>query len=110
MSSLARQRCLHHPQREAAARCPACRRFYCRECVVDHDGRLLCTSCLAAETAGRKTHRPWWRVAVRLAAATAMLAVAWIFFYLAALGVLRLPAHFHEGRLGSAAGRAEAAP
>lgn len=107
MSSLARQRCLHHPQREAAARCPSCRRFYCRECVVDHSGRLLCTSCLAAETAGRRVHRAWWRIGARLVAAVAMLLVAWLFFYLATLGVLGLPAKFHEGRL---APDVEAAP
>lgn len=46
--AIARQRCWTHPQREAVSRCPSCRRFYCRECVTEHDGRLLCVPCLAA--------------------------------------------------------------
>jgi hypothetical protein len=28
-------------------RCPECRRFFCRECVVSFDGRLLCAACIA---------------------------------------------------------------
>src|ERR1700680_2401495 len=44
--SLVHQRCLQHPDREAAFRCPACKRNYCRECGVEHDGRMLCGACL----------------------------------------------------------------
>ncbi len=45
--ALSRQRCWTHPQREAVSRCPSCRRFYCRECVTEHDRQLLCVACLA---------------------------------------------------------------
>ena len=41
MSSLIHRRCLHHPAREAVALCPECRRFYCRECVTEHAGRMI---------------------------------------------------------------------
>ena len=44
--NLAARRCLVHPDREAAARCPSCRQYYCRECVVEHDTRFLCAPCL----------------------------------------------------------------
>ena len=44
--NLAARRCLVHPDREAAARCPSCRHYYCRECVVEHDTRFLCAACL----------------------------------------------------------------
>ena len=44
--NLAARRCLVHPDREAAARCPSCRQYYCRECVVEHDARFLCAACL----------------------------------------------------------------
>ena len=52
--NLAARRCLVHPDREAAARCPSCRQYYCRECVVEHDTRFLCAPCLqrAIEAAG----------------------------------------------------------
>jgi hypothetical protein len=51
MAKLAGQRCLHHAAREAVARCPECGRFYCRECVTDHEGRVLCQGCLKASVA-----------------------------------------------------------
>src|SRR5215510_6104048 len=39
-------RCLFHPLREAAARCPHCGGTFCRECVTDEEGRLACPPCL----------------------------------------------------------------
>jgi len=44
--NLAARRCLLHPDREAAARCPGCHQYYCRECIVEHDNRFLCAACL----------------------------------------------------------------
>jgi hypothetical protein len=44
------QHCWNHDAREAACRCPACGRSYCRECVSEHAGRLLCAACLTAAT------------------------------------------------------------
>jgi late competence protein required for DNA uptake (superfamily II DNA/RNA helicase) len=49
--ALSQQRCWTHAQREAVSRCPACARFYCRECVTEHGGRLLCRACLAVNSA-----------------------------------------------------------
>jgi len=45
-------RCRRHPERPAAARCPECGEPHCRECVVEHEGRILCAACLARLTAG----------------------------------------------------------
>ncbi|HKV23056.1 MAG TPA: hypothetical protein VJN93_00555 [Candidatus Acidoferrum sp.] len=39
-------RCLFHPLREAAARCPHCGGTFCRECVTDEDNKLACPPCL----------------------------------------------------------------
>src|SRR5262249_19800781 len=39
-------RCLFHPRREAAARCPHCGGTFCRECVTDEEGMLACPPCL----------------------------------------------------------------
>jgi uncharacterized paraquat-inducible protein A len=38
--------CVNHPSREASARCPECKRYFCRECTTEHDSRILCASCL----------------------------------------------------------------
>lgn len=47
------RRCVLHAQREAAARCPGCKRFYCRECITEHDGKVLCSGCLTENTRER---------------------------------------------------------
>lgn len=44
---LSQVRCRNHGGREAVARCRECGNFFCRECVVEHHGRMVCTSCLA---------------------------------------------------------------
>jgi hypothetical protein len=44
--SLRHARCLFHPLREAAAKCPHCGGTFCRECVTDEDGKLACPPCL----------------------------------------------------------------
>ena len=40
------QRCWNHETREAVCRCPECGRSFCRECVTEHEARLLCAACL----------------------------------------------------------------
>jgi hypothetical protein len=40
------QRCRNHAVRTAAGRCPGCHFFYCRECITEHDGRMLCAACV----------------------------------------------------------------
>ena len=46
MVGLRHARCLFHPLREAAARCPHCGGTFCRECVTDEDDKLACPPCL----------------------------------------------------------------
>ena len=78
--ALAQQRCRNHISREAVCRCPSCGRFYCRECVTEHDERLTCSTCLRRMTpSGASSAHP-----ARLK--TAMLALlgfcaAWSVFY-----------------------------
>ena len=61
MTSLAQERCFRHDLREAAGRCPSCRRYYCRECLTEHDHQLLCVTCLAQLSSGPaiSARRPW---------------------------------------------------
>jgi len=46
-------RCWNHEEREAVCRCPGCGRPFCRECVTEHQARLLCAACL--EKAARRS-------------------------------------------------------
>src|SRR4030095_7031886 len=73
-------RCLNHPEREAAARCPRCRRYFCRECVAEYRGRMLCAECMAgpAEQGGRR-HAFMVRTG-RLAVAVLGLLILWLTF------------------------------
>ena len=87
MSAMSLQhRCLNHDAREAVCRCPACGRPFCRECVSEHEARLLCAGCLSATA--RERPKPAGR---RLAAAGLALAgilTAWVLYYGAARTVL----------------------
>ncbi len=97
MAVLVTQRCLHHPVREAVARCPECAQFFCRECITEHDDRVICSSCLKKLTtktaAKRRSLAPFGRVIV---AFTGLL-VAWIFFFLIGRLLVNIPSSFHEG-------------
>jgi hypothetical protein len=104
MASLAEQRCLHHPQREAVARCPACRQFFCRECVAEHSGRMVCAACLRKLLRGAEARRFRWQSLVGLGQALAGLLVAWLFFYSVGRLLLTIPESFHPGTFWSGRG------
>jgi hypothetical protein len=91
------QRCCNHPGREAVARCPECRRTFCRECVTEHGDRVLCASCLKQWLATSKSPHPGLRRSSELLGALLGLATAWLFFYWLGQGLLTIPTSFHEG-------------
>jgi uncharacterized paraquat-inducible protein A len=97
MAVLISQRCLNHPTREAVARCPECGLFYCRECITEHDDRVICSSCLKKLTVQKEKKRRNFAPALRLAFALTGLIVAWIFFFLIGRMLVRIPAKYHEG-------------
>lgn len=94
MSELARARCLFHAEREAAVRCPGCRRSFCRECVTEHDGRLLCRGCLATSALSlpsAATRRRWAWLATLVSALG-----LWLGLFLLGEGIRRLPDPRHD--------------
>jgi hypothetical protein len=94
MTQFTHQRCFVHPLREAVSLCLECRRAFCRECVVDHDGRLICAACLArlnAPAAGRRGALRRLSSAVGVAFA---ILLCWILFYMfGRMLMLAEPAH-----------------
>ena len=99
MNSLAHQRCFNHAAREAVARCPECKQFFCRECITEHEDRVVCAACLK-----KLTHKPLaqrFKLAqlFRLAQCLLGLFIVWYFFFLIGEGLLKLPDSFHEGTL-----------
>lgn len=97
-SDLAKTMCSIYPDRPAAARCPVCRNFFCAECITEHEGRLICTSCLAKVLTPSKTIARPWRVSLWPAAQfLGAVLVTWLTFAFLA-GFLRdLPDEFHDG-------------
>lgn len=81
------QRCWNHETREAVCRCPGCGRGFCRECVAEHEQRLLCAACLraAVQTPAR---RPAKRMLARAALALAGILLAWIVLFCAGEAIL----------------------
>jgi hypothetical protein len=91
-------RCYNHPDREASARCTVCGRFHCRECVAEHDGRMICGACLRKESPVQAPGgRRWLAWSARSLQACAAIAVAWLVFYAAGRLLLSVPSAFPEG-------------
>jgi hypothetical protein len=97
MDDLARQLCINHAGREAAALCPECGRFFCRECVVEHDDRVLCASCLKRllKSSGGTGSR--FGFFVRTGQFLFGFLILWLFFFFLGRALLSLPSSFHEG-------------
>lgn len=81
MPGIASERCFHHETREAACRCPACERFFCRECVVPFDGRLLCANCIARATESPVAEEKGRAHLVQAVMSGAALLLIWVVLY-----------------------------
>lgn len=99
MSQLAHQRCFHHAGREAVARCPECRQSFCRECITEHDDRILCASCLRRLASVPLTRRRGFVGLVRVLQVGVGLFIAMAFFHKLGTTLLELPNSFHDGTL-----------
>lgn len=97
--ALAYQRCFNHAQREAVARCPQCGQFFCRECITEHDDRVICAACLRKVARVPLLQRRGFAGALRLGQCLLGLLMAWFFFYLIGEGLVSLPTSFHEGTI-----------
>ena len=97
--ALLHQRCWNHDYREAVCRCPACQRHFCRECVTEHEDRLICAGCL--KKLAKATTRRRFRFANLAGIGQCLLGVltAWLFFYFLGHSLLAIPDSFHEGTL-----------
>lgn len=99
MSTLTHQRCFNHATREAVARCPECRRYFCRECVTEHEDRVLCAACLKKLARLPHTKRSALVGLLRVGQCALGVLIAWFFFFLIGEALVSLPDSFHEGTL-----------
>ncbi|MGQ9591847.1 MAG: rhomboid family protein [Planctomycetota bacterium] len=96
MNELASQRCFHHAEREAAARCTECGRFFCRECAVEHEDRILCAPCLRKAVRAGPARRRRFVPFLRLLQCALGILTAWLFFYVAGEALLAIQRSVRE--------------
>jgi hypothetical protein len=94
-TSLAGKRCANHPGREAAVRCPGCSGFFCRECVTEHENRMMCAPCVAKKNIAHAAAKSGGFVWTVLSAGGFL--IAWLVFYYAGVGLASLPSSFFGG-------------
>ena len=99
VAQVLRQSCTHHPERESVARCPACGHTYCRECITDHEGRVICARCLEGlretVTSSRNSVAHFIKGALGFSIG-GLLALT--FYYALGSMLLKVPEKFHEGK------------
>lgn len=100
-AALSAKRCRNHGEREAAARCLSCARFYCRECVTEHEGRLLCAACIARSAAPVAGRVGRLRLIGRVAAALAGFLLVWALLVGLGALLLRIPPPYHSPGAGA---------
>jgi hypothetical protein len=92
------QSCLRHVTRPAVARCPSCHQSYCRECIVEHDYKLICADCLRALIESQSPARARFRLPLAAVVQVVVgLALIWLGLYCAGLLLQRIPADVHDG-------------
>jgi hypothetical protein len=100
MTELHQRHCLNHGAREAVARCPECGHCYCRECITEHEDRVICAACLRKTLRlPEKKRRPMFVGFARAMVFCLSLMAGWLAFYLVGKLLLSIPTSFHDGTL-----------
>ena len=95
---LAKTLCAIHPARPASARCPNCRKFYCSECITEHEGKMSCASCLRLSMESVPESKRKLRLPIApLVQLVLAIAVCWVVFYFFAQFLVDVPDNFHDG-------------
>lgn len=97
MHKISHQRCFNHENREAAALCPECSRFFCRECVTEHNGRVLCSECIANQANPLTLRSNFLSRTAHVALVLLGILTAWYCFFYTGQTLLGLPDNFHDG-------------
>jgi hypothetical protein len=88
--ALLQQRCWNHDAREAVCRCPSCGRSFCRECVTEHESRLLCAACLRNTARVDRAHAALLRRFAPALMTAAGVILAWAIFFGAAESIVTI--------------------
>lgn len=94
---LHKQRCLNHSVREAVARCPVCTQFFCRECITEHEDRVICAACLRKLTFKPTAKKRDFSSLKKVLAGGCGFLLVWLMVYLGGRLLLSVPAEVHDG-------------
>jgi len=99
---LVRQQCVLHPDRGAVARCPECGRFYCHECITEHEGEVLCRRCLLRQSDKQESSSGFWKrhgtvlkIAFKPILAVAGFFLLWLLFVAVGSLLMHFPDSFY---------------
>jgi hypothetical protein len=98
---LALQKCWNHTDREAVGRCPECTRFFCRECVVEHESRIVCSACLSRILSAAAPKKSPFSFAplLRATMTVAGFILAWLTFFWVGRALIEIPHDTHAMKL-----------
>lgn len=88
--AISEQKCEIHPRRGAAARCPVCESVFCRECITEHEGRVVCARCLSSMTEDATDEGERTLLYSGVLRVACGLLIGWLFFYTVARVLLRI--------------------
>ena len=95
-ADLSQKRCFHHARREAAAVCLSCGRYFCRECITEHEGKVVCANCLSADASPDIKKQRFLMIRHAFLFLLSLFFLWFLFFYLGRF-LFSLPDAFHEG-------------
>ncbi len=99
MKELREQRCFHHWEREAAAKCRSCNRHYCRECVTFVGGKMVCAACLAAESQAQTERKRRFGLLAEAACGVLGFLAVWGVVAFAGKLMILIPDRFHDASI-----------
>jgi hypothetical protein len=78
-----------------------CGQSFCRECVSEHDLRMLCAECLRREASGAKPKAERRHLPVFALQFLGGLLLLWFTLWLAGRILVEIPVDFHDGKVWS---------
>jgi uncharacterized paraquat-inducible protein A len=99
MNNIASKRCFNHSTRGAVARCPECTRYFCRECITEYRGKVICSRCLKKLADSETAQKFSFKLPLKFIESLIGIILAWLFFFIIGQGLLMIPHSFHEGTI-----------
>jgi len=101
-SAIYSKRCVNHSSRESVAICPVCSKTYCRECITEHKGKMLCRNCLEEQIQKNnkaKKNRTKIKATIMIVLFVTAFFSSWFFFALTGYFLASMPQKYHLSKI-----------